>query len=91
MYIAQRVEDKQFTSVFIQGEGMNLTNGVEGAEGKSLAYGSASSTSGHLMPAYYLGEADVTPASTIFTGSHDLTVDAVINGTTEVSSIQTLL
>lgn len=91
VYIAQRVEDKQFTSVFIQGEGMNITNGVEGAEGKSLAYGSASSTSGHLMPAYYLGEADVTPASTIFTGSHDLTVDAVINGTTEVGALNSVV
>ena len=31
------------------------------------------------MPSYYLKEAGVTPASSIYTGSHDATVDAVIN------------
>ncbi|KAL7529713.1 hypothetical protein ACHAWF_003086 [Thalassiosira exigua] len=90
VYLAQRVEDKEFHSVFIQGKGMNLTNGIEGAENKSLAFGSASSTSGHLMPAYYLDQSGVTPASDFFTGSHDLTIDAVINGSAEVGALNSV-
>jgi len=89
-YLAQRVEDTEFTSVFIQGPGPQLT-GIADVEGKTLAYGSESSTSGHLMPAYYLTEDGVTPASTIYTGSHDATVDAVINAEAEVGALNSVV
>ena len=90
VYLAQRIEDTEFTSVFVQGANLNL-GGIEDVEGRSLAYGSASSTSGHLMPAYYLGQNDTTPSSTIFTGSHDATVDAVANGTVEVGALNSVV
>ena len=94
VYLAQRVEDKQFTSVFIQGSGLDLSSeGIQGANGRSLAFGSESSTSGHLMPAYFMSEADpeVVPASTIFTGSHDATVDAVADGSVEVGALNSVV
>ena len=69
---------------------MDLTNGINDAEGRSIAFGSASSTSGNLMPSYYLKEAGVTPASSIYTGSHDATVDAVINGESEIGALNSL-
>ena len=93
-YVAQRVEDKQFTSVFIQGPGLNLDEGsIQGANGKSLAFGSESSTSGHLMPAYFMSTADpeLIPSSTIFTGSHDATVDAVANGQVQVGVLNSVV
>ena len=42
------------------------------------------------MPAYYLAEANVTPSSTQFTGSHDATINAVINGETEVGALNSV-
>lgn len=82
------MEDKQFTSVFIQPEGVDITNGIEGVENKSLALGSESSTSGSLMPSYFLQENGVTPLSVMYTGSHDNTVDAVIAGDQEVKVLE---
>ena len=95
VYLSQRVEDKEFTSVFIQGPGLPdlSAEGIQGANGRSLAFGSESSTSGHLMPTYFMGEADpeVVPASTIFTGSHDATVDAVADGSVEVGALNSVV
>ena len=91
IYLTQRIEDTQFTSVFIQQEGMELMNGIDDVENRSLAFGSVSSTSGHLMPAYYIGEAGVNQSSSIFTGSHDATVDAVIAGTVEVGALNSIV
>ena len=90
VYLTQRIEDTEFTSVFISDADMDLTS-IDGVEGKSLAFGSASSTSGHLMPQYYLTEADVTPSSSIFTGSHDATIDAVMNGTTQTGALNSVV
>ena len=60
VYIAQRIEDTQFTSVFIQASGENNSN-ITDVNGKSLALGSQTSTSGSLMPTYYLTQYNVTP------------------------------
>ena len=80
----------KFTSVFISDADMDLTS-IDDVQDKTLAFGSDSSTSGHLMPQYYLTEADVTPSSTIFTGSHDATIDAVMNGTTQVGALNSVV
>lgn len=89
-YLAQRIEDRQFTSVFIQSPDIETFTSIEGVQNRSLSFGSDQSTSGHLMPAFYLSEANVTPSSTQFTGSHDATVDAVINGETEVGALNSV-
>eukprot|EP00232_Nephroselmis_pyriformis_P007539 CAMPEP_0182876202 /NCGR_PEP_ID=MMETSP0034_2-20130328/14006_1 /TAXON_ID=156128 /ORGANISM="Nephroselmis pyriformis, Strain CCMP717" /LENGTH=333 /DNA_ID=CAMNT_0025008977 /DNA_START=132 /DNA_END=1133 /DNA_ORIENTATION=- len=85
-YLAQRPGDKQGTSVFIQGRGMNLS-GIEGASDKVLAYGPQFSTSGHLMPAYFLEEAGVTPKSSSNFIGHDATIDAVAGGVADVGVV----
>lgn len=90
VYLVQRLEDQQFTSVFVQAPGENITS-LAGVEGKSLAYGSNESTSGHLMPAYFLKVAGVMPASVAFTGSHDNTVDAVAAGEYEVGALNSVV
>ena len=70
---------------------MDITNGIDGVENKSFAFGSNSSTSGFLMPAHYLRQNNIYPKDpVIFTGSHDATIDAVIDGTTEVGALNSL-
>jgi phosphonate transport system substrate-binding protein len=92
IYIAQRLEDTKFTSVFIHGPDLDLPEGIESANNRSLGFGSNSSTSGHLMPQYYMNKADppVVPSSITFYGSHDETVNAVANGTVDVGAVNTV-
>ncbi len=58
--IIQRVEDEKFTSVFIVPADSSLKTLSE-LKGKTIAFGSPSSTSGHLMPRYFLMQAGVNP------------------------------
>ena len=90
VYIAQRVEDTQFTSVFIQASGENNSD-ITDVTGKSLALGSQTSTSGSLMPTYYLTQYNVTPESIMYTGSHDATVDAVMKGEAETGALNSVV
>jgi phosphonate transport system substrate-binding protein len=90
--ILQRDGDDQFHSVFIA----NLDSGLEPfddindlskLEGHSFTFGSESSTSGRLMPQYYLGQAGVELADFKgepgFSGSHDTTIELVEAGAYE--------
>lgn len=90
--ISQRDIDREFTSVFIAGAdtGLEPVDGVSGlAElaGRSFTFGSESSTSGRLMPQYFLGEAGVQlddfAGEPGFSGSHDKTIALVESGTFE--------
>lgn len=90
VYIAQRIEDTQFTSVFIQASGENNSD-ITDITGKSLALGSQTSTSGSLMPTYYLTQYNVTPESIMYTGSHDATIDAVMNGEAETGALNSVV
>ncbi|MGY1828769.1 putative selenate ABC transporter substrate-binding protein [Blastococcus sp. SYSU DS0541] len=85
--IAQRDIDEEFRSVFV----VNTATGLEPADdlrplaGLRLTYGSETSTSGRLMPAYFLREAGVDPegfpGGPGFSGSHDATIALVASGT----------
>lgn len=80
--LVQRVEDEQFKSVFITPAGSGIER-LEDLKGKSVAFGSPSSTSGHLMPRAYLLEAKVDPDRDLrvsFSGAHDATALAVAGG-----------
>lgn len=90
IFVAQRIEDQQFTSVFIQADGLDLKS-LEDVEGKTLALGSPSSTSGRLMPEYFLRTSFVEPKSIVFTGSHDNTIDVIKNGTYEVGALNMIV
>jgi len=74
--IAQRAEDEKFTSRFIAAAGSGISK-LEDLKGKTFAFGSPSSTSGHLMPRYFLLQAGIDPERDFkrlaFSGAHDAT------------------
>lgn len=80
--IVQREEDEKFKSVFITTN--KSINRLEDLKGKTFSFGSESSTSGHLMPRYYLLAAKINPDTDMkrisFSGAHDATVAAVAGG-----------
>ena len=57
--LVQRAEDEKFRSVFITTN--KDINKLEDLKGKTLSFGSESSTSGHLMPRSYLLAAKINP------------------------------
>jgi phosphonate transport system substrate-binding protein len=84
--IAQRAEDAVFTSRFIVPVGSTAKT-LADLKGKTFAFGSPSSTSGSLMPRYYLMQAGIDPErdfkSVAFSGAHDATVAFVAAGRAE--------
>ena len=81
--IVQRVEDEKFTSKFIA----NVASGIKSLadlKGKNFSFGSVSSTSGHLMPRYFLLEQKINPEKDFkrvaFSGAHDATALQVESG-----------
>ena len=81
--IVQRAEDEKFTSRFIvpiDSPAKTLAD----LKGKNFAFGSPSSTSGHLMPRYYLQRDGIDPdkdfKAIAFSGAHDATVAFVASG-----------
>ncbi|MDQ6683836.1 MAG: putative selenate ABC transporter substrate-binding protein [Pseudomonadota bacterium] len=84
--IVQRAEDAKFTSRFIVP--INSTaKTLADLKGKTFAFGAPSSTSGSLMPRYYLMQAGIVPerdfTSVAFSGAHDATVAFVAAGRAE--------
>ncbi len=81
--IAQRVEDEKFTSKFIASTASGI-KGLSGLKGKNFTFGSVSSTSGHLMPRFYLIENKINPDKDFkrvaFSGAHDATALQVESG-----------
>lgn len=88
--IIQRVEDEKFTSVFIVPADSPL-KALSELKGKTIAFGSPSSTSGHLMPRYFLMQAGINPdkdfKNIAFSGAHDATVAFVASGKAEVGAL----
>lgn len=88
--IIQRVEDEKFTSVFIVPADSSLKALIE-LKGKTIAFGSPSSTSGHLMPRYFLMQAGINPdkdfKNIAFSGAHDATVAFVASGKADVGAL----
>jgi phosphonate transport system substrate-binding protein len=84
--IVQRVEDEKFTSKFIVPTD-SPAKSLADLKGKSFAFGSPSSTSGHLMPRFYLLRAGIDPdkdfKAVAFSGAHDATVAFVASGRAE--------
>jgi phosphonate transport system substrate-binding protein len=81
--IVQRAEDAKFTSRFIVPVGSTAKT-LADLKGKTFAFGAPSSTSGSLMPRYYLLQAGIDPErdfkSVAFSGAHDATVAFVAAG-----------
>jgi phosphonate transport system substrate-binding protein len=81
--IVQRAEDEKFVSRFITAQDSGI-NSLADLRGKTFAFGSVSSTSGHLMPRYFLMQATIDPdrdfKSVAFSGAHDATAAWVESG-----------
>ena len=84
--IVQRAEDAKFTSRFIVPIDSTART-LADLKGKTFAFGSPSSTSGSLMPRFYLLQAGIDPErdfkSVAFSGAHDATVAFVAAGRAE--------
>lgn len=79
--LVQRERDQAFHSLFITQTDSPIA-ALEDLKGKSFAFGDVNSTSGHLMPEYYMRNRGVDPAviaKAIYTGGHDATAFAVAN------------
>jgi phosphonate transport system substrate-binding protein len=84
--IVQRAEDEKFTSKFIVPIASPVKSLAE-LKGKTFAFGSPSSTSGHLMPRFFLMKDGIQPdtdfKAVAFSGAHDATVAFVASGRAE--------
>jgi phosphonate transport system substrate-binding protein len=95
--LAQRDIDASFHTIFIANtkSGLKPVTSVKGLsqlKGKRFTFGSESSTSGRLMPQYFLGQAGVKPnqfagGAPGFSGSHDATVALVQSGAYEAGAV----
>lgn len=94
--ILQRDIDEQFHSVFIANKNSEITEikdipGLQQLKGHSFTFGSESSTSGRLMPQYFLKQAEVNledfQGEVGFSGSHDKTIKLVESGTYEAGAL----
>ena len=95
--IAQRDIDASFHTIFIANtsSGLKPVSSVQGLSqlrGKRFTFGSESSTSGRLMPQYFLGQAGVKPnqfagGAPGFSGSHDATIALVQSGAYQAGAV----
>ncbi len=95
--IAQRDIDAAFRTVFIASSRSGLKpfsslQGLQSLRGRRFTFGSESSTSGRLMPQYFLGKAGVKPSQFAggapgFSGSHDATIALVQSGAYEAGAV----
>jgi phosphonate transport system substrate-binding protein len=88
--IVQREEDAHFHSKFITRAGSGVKS-LQDLKGKTLAFGSESSTSGHLMPRFHLLQAGIDPnkdlARYAFSGAHDATAKWVEQGKVDAGAL----
>ena len=88
--LVQRAEDEKFRSVFITDATSGITK-LEDLKGRTFSFGSASSTSGHLMPRSFLLAAKVNPDTDFkrvsYSGAHDATIPAVASGKVDAGAL----
>ena len=94
--IAQRDIDAKFHSVFIANKNTGLkpiknTADFQQLKGRTFTFGSESSTSGRLMPQYFLQQAGVSlkdfKGEAGFSGDHDKTIKLVESGSYNVGAV----
>ncbi|HEX9578655.1 MAG TPA: phosphate/phosphite/phosphonate ABC transporter substrate-binding protein [Myxococcales bacterium] len=86
--LVQRDRDQQFHSVFVT-QPDSAIKSLDDLSGKSFAFGDVNSTSGHLMPEYYMRQR-VDPdviSKALYTGGHDATLLAVVNGKVDAGAL----
>jgi phosphonate transport system substrate-binding protein len=94
--IACGPRDMKFKSYFVANKSLGLTKSADfpmGLKGKKFTFGSAQSTSGRLMPEYFIRKnTKMTPkeffgAEASFTKGHDQTLELVTAGTFEAGVV----
>lgn len=92
--LVMRREDAEFRSVFVTRPDSGIRR-LEDLKGKSFAFGSVSSTSGHLMPRYFLLQSGINPeqafATFAFSGAHDATALWVQQGKVDAGALNFLV
>ena len=87
--LVQREEDEKFRSVFISSD--PAIKSFADLKGKTMSFGSQSSTSGHLMPRSFLLQANIDPDKDFkrvaYSGAHDATIAAVAAGKVDVGAL----
>lgn len=89
-----RQEDAEFKSVFVARPGSSIKS-LEDLRGKTFTFGSVGSTSGHLMPRYFLLQAKINPEKDMkqvaYSGAHDATALWVESGKVEAGALNFLV
>jgi phosphonate transport system substrate-binding protein len=95
--IAQRDIDDAFQSVFITSTSSGIApvtdaKQLSALKGKRFTFGSESSTSGRLMPEYFLDQAGISSDKDFtgqpgYSGSHDKTIELVTAGTYDAGAL----
>ena len=92
--LIMRKEDAQFKSHFITRKDTGI-KALKDLKGKTFAFGSVSSTSGHLMPRYFLIKSGINPekdfAKFSFSGAHDATAAWVEAGQVDAGALNFLV
>lgn len=87
--LVQREEDEKFKSVFITTD--PTIKSLADLKGKTLSFGSQSSTSGHLMPRSFMLDAKIDPDKDLkrvaYSGAHDATIAAVGAGKVDAGAL----
>lgn len=88
--VVQRPIDTEFRSVFIAHTEAGATS-LSDLVGRTFTFGSESSTSGHLMPRFFLQQAGIDPeedfATVSYSGSHDTTWSLVEAGAFDAGAL----
>lgn len=89
-----RQEDAEFKSVFIAKPSSGIKS-LQDLKGKTFAFGSVSSTSGHLMPRSFILQAKLNPEKDFkqvaYSGAHDATALWVESGKVEAGALNFLV
>jgi phosphonate transport system substrate-binding protein len=92
--IIMRKEDAEFKSHFIASKESGIKS-LKDLKGKTFAFGSVSSTSGHLMPRYFLIKNGINPEKDFskfsFSGAHDATAAWVEAGRVDAGALNFLV
>jgi len=92
--VIMRKEDAEFKSHFITRKDTGIRE-LKDLKGKTFSFGSVSSTSGHLMPRYYLLKGGINPEKDFsrfsFSGAHDATAAWVEAGRVDAGALNFLV
>ncbi len=88
--LVMRDVDRQFKSVFLVAAD-SPAKALQDLKGSSFSFGSKLSTSGHLMPRFFMGEQGIEPekffSKIVFSGTHDETAIRVQNGDVQCGAL----